>query len=123
MQINPDSSNSHYTIRGYQPGKLVINETTYHSSILLTPDKLITDWGPQQFSELKAEDLAIILTLKPELCLLGTGEHIQFPSTDLTQALITHKIGVEVMDTKAACRTFNLIAGEGRKVAAALLIA
>ena len=91
-------------------------------SLILTGQQIITDWEPGQPDELTAAHLDVVLSLEPELVLLGTGARQQFPSTDIMQPLHQARIGIEVMDTAAACRTFNILVAEGRHVAAALMM-
>ena len=77
---------------------------------------------PAGFDALVAEDFAAIAALAPEVALLGTGSALRFPHPRLTRALVDARIGLEVMDTAAACRTFNILAAEGRRVAAAVFV-
>ncbi len=91
-------------------------------SLILTSQQLIIDWEPNQLDELTAAHLDTVLNLEPELILLGTGTRQQFPAMDIMLPLHQARIGVEVMDTAAACRTFNILVAEGRHVAAALMM-
>ena len=91
-------------------------------SLILTPQQLIIDWEPNQLDELTAAHLDAVLNLEPELILLGTGARQQFPAMAIMQPLHRARIGVEVMDTAAACRTFNILVAEGRHVVAALMM-
>jgi len=86
------------------------------------PQRIIPDWRPQMLAELRAQDLAEVLALEPEVVLLGTGQTLRFPSPELFSAFHSTAIGIEVMDTGAACRTYNILAVEGRQVVAALLL-
>lgn len=99
-----------------------INSQPHRRSLLLMPQRILADWRPQSFSELAAIDFQPILELDCEILLLGTGSRQQFPSSELLRELIAAQIGIEIMDTAAACRTFNILVNEGRKVIAALLI-
>jgi uncharacterized protein len=94
----------------------------YRNNILVTPEKIVTGWAAGGFDALTPEDFAAIVALEPEVALLGTGATMRFPHPRLTRALTDARIGVEVMDTPAACRTFNILAAEGRKVAAGILL-
>ena len=82
----------------------------------------IADWPPQTFSDLAAEHFEQIRQLAPEVVVLGTGSRLQFPRLADTRALIQANIGLEVMDTGAACRTYNILMQDGRRVVAALLM-
>lgn len=117
-----DDNSSAFQIRAFKPGTIQINEETYHQSIILSPNQMIDNWQPQHISELKAEHLSVILTLKPAILLIGTGSVLQFPNIEIYGDLINHGIGVEIMDTSAACRTFNALTSENRNVVAALII-
>ncbi|MEZ5584333.1 MAG: Mth938-like domain-containing protein [Candidatus Competibacteraceae bacterium] len=122
MRLNLDRDNSQNIIRAYAVGLITVNEQTIERSVIVTPTRLINDWPPQRFTELEAAHLAQLAVLKPEIVLLGTGARQQFPSPQVTHPLLSQGIGVEVMDTAAACRTYNIIMLEGRRVAAALLM-
>ena len=91
-------------------------------SVIVTPITLIEDWQPQSVAEISAEHFAPILDLQPELIVLGTGSRLRFPAPPVLARCYQAGIGVEVMDTGAACRTYNILAAEGRRVAAALLM-
>ena len=109
-------------IHAYGPGQVTINQQAYRRSLLVTPSRLIIDWPPQSFSDLLAQHFDQIRELNPEVVVLGTGARLQFPRTADTRALIQANIGLEVMDTGAACRTYNILMQDGRRVAAALLM-
>jgi len=91
-------------------------------SLILTGRHVITEWEPNQLPELTAAHMEVVLSLDPELVLLGTGARQQFPAMDILTTFHRAQIGIEVMDTAAACRTFNILVAEGRHVAAALLM-
>ena len=94
----------------------------YRENLLVTPERIVTAWAPGGFEALTEVDFAAIAALEPEVALLGTGATLRFPNARLTRPLIDAGIGLEVMDTPAACRTFNILAAEGRKVVAAVLL-
>ena len=104
------------------PGWVRIGETEHRENLVLTPDAIATGWAPAGFGALAAEDFAALLQHAPALVLLGTGARQQFPHPRLTDALARARVGVEVMDTRAACRTFNILVAEGRRVVAALIV-
>ncbi|MCW9024507.1 MAG: Mth938-like domain-containing protein [Gammaproteobacteria bacterium] len=91
-------------------------------SLIISAHALISDWGPSQIDDICADHVEAISRLDPELVLLGSGCKICFPRAELTAPLQEAGIGVEVMDTAAACRTFNILASEGRHVVAALMM-
>jgi uncharacterized protein len=107
---------------GYGDGFVRLGLVEYRENVVVTPETIITSWGAAGFDALTEADFAAIAALGPEVALLGTGASIRFPHPRLTRALTDARIGLEVMDTQAACRTFNILAAEGRKVAAAILI-
>jgi uncharacterized protein len=107
---------------GYGPGYVIVNKTRYEQSLIVLPDRLIENWDAKTFEQLTTEHFEFVLSLQPEMVLFGTGATLRFPHPTLTRTLIESRIGVEVMDTAAACRTYNILTAEGRRVAAALLI-
>jgi uncharacterized protein len=94
----------------------------YRDNVLVTPERVVTGWTAGGFDTLTEADFAALAALKPEVVLLGTGASLRFPHPRLTRALTDAGIGVEVMDTPAACRTFNILAAEGRRVVAAVIL-
>lgn len=120
--LDLDQNNANFQIRAYRPGFLQINEKTLTRSVIVTPSQLIEDWSPQTIEELSVDALAIIATLKPDILLLGTGSKLVFPALASYGDLINQQIGVEIMDTAAACRTYNALSAENRNVVAALII-
>lgn len=106
----------------YGEGYVAVNQARYERSLIVLPDVLIADWAPRSLVDLSAADLVPLLPLQPEIVLLGTGPTLRFPPPQLSSALIQARIGFEVMDTHAAARTYNILMGEGRRVAAALLL-
>jgi uncharacterized protein len=99
-----------------------IGDTDYRQNLVVTPDAIVTGWAPAGFGTLAESDFAGLLQHRPELVLLGTGETQRFPPPRLLQALSRARVGVEVMDTRAACRTFNILIAEDRRVVAALIL-
>ena len=91
-------------------------------SLILTSRQVITEWEPNKLIELTEAHMAMVLNLDPELVLLGTGAKQQFPAIEILATFHRAQIGIEIMDTAAACRTFNILVAEGRHVAAALLM-
>ena len=122
MKIQLERATGVNVIRAYVPGRVTVNEDAYTASLIVTPERLIADWRPRAFADLTEADIAAVAALEPEVVLIGTGLRLRFPAPALTRPLITTAIGFEVMDTGAACRTYNVLMGEGRRVAAALLI-
>jgi uncharacterized protein len=109
-------------ITGSGPGWVRVGAAEYRDNLLVTAEEIITGWAASGFAGLEPSDFGRMLALMPEIVLLGTGPRQRFPHPRLYRALTEAGIGLEVMDTKAACRTYNIIAGEGRRVAAGLLL-
>ncbi len=109
-------------ITGSGPGWLRIGVQEYRENLVLTAQAIVTGWAPQGFDGLTEADFAALLSSNPAVVLLGTGATQRFPQPALARRLIESGVGFEVMDTAAACRTYNILAGEGRAVAAGLLV-
>lgn len=146
MQFNMDVNRHSYTIRAYGPGSITvtipadsqepapdalnaigpassrIRQEVLNRSLIITPEHLIRDWQPQVLNELEAAHMQVLVELKPEVVLLGSGGRFAWPETAALAGLMRANIGYEVMDTAAACRTYNILMSDGRRVAAALLM-
>jgi len=122
MKISLDDMDESLVIRGYGPGEVAVGRHRYTSSLLVTPDGVVPDWGPNGVAEITTRHLLDILSYRPELLILGTGERQDFPSPRLFTDLMDARVGYEVMATPAACRTYNILLAEGRRVVAALLL-
>jgi len=109
-------------ITGYGEGYVMVNGQRHETSLIVLPDRLLP-WDVPEFAKLAVEDFDKLKTLDAEILLLGTGPKQRFPHPRLTAPLAEAGIGLEVMDLKAACRTYNILVAEERKVAAALLFA
>ncbi|MFQ5470010.1 MAG: Mth938-like domain-containing protein [Gammaproteobacteria bacterium] len=144
MQVNQEINVIHYAIHAYTDESITVSvpigrvkllptdegalidhskqtRETFSCSVVVSPNELIRDWPPRSFSELTVEHFDSLLTLQPEIVLLGTGSRLRWPETALYASLIEKGIGLEVMDTGAACRTYNILMADERKVVAALL--
>lgn len=111
-----------YQITGYGTGHVLVNGVRHEKSLIVMPERIIDDWQVANFEGLSAAHFELLASLKPEVVLLGTGPALHFPHPALTRCLAEARIGLEVMDTNAACRTYNILMAEGRRVAAALLL-
>ena len=114
------SEGTQYLINAYTHDSVTINELVYRENLVVMPTQL-QQWSAHSFERLSVEDFAALCTLKPELILLGTGSRLRFPKPALLLPCMEINLSVEVMDMRAACRTYNILMGEGRNVAAALL--
>jgi uncharacterized protein len=119
--ILEDTSEGH-AIQRYDQGEITVRGVLYKNSCIVLPDRVIPNWRPTSFFDLKVEDFSLLTELTPEIVILGTGASQYFPHPSLTEPLMQHRIGLEVMDTSAACRTYNILMAEGRHVAAALFM-
>lgn len=123
MQLTHDLAEGYLFFRACTPAAVTVVDRVLTRSLLLAPDRLVEDWPvqtPDQFDRAAAETVA---ALDPEVVLLGTGTRQVFPPREAMAALLARRIGIEVMDNGAACRTYNLLAGEGRRVVAAIMLA
>jgi uncharacterized protein len=122
MKFTLDRPGSAHVVRAYSPGRLRIGDRDVTCSVIVTAATLVEPWRPRRVDELAADDLEAIVTLAPEVLLLGTGARQVFPAATVLAPLHRARIGFEVMDTGAACRTYNLLLAEDRRVAAALIL-
>ena len=121
MQFTRDQQ-ADLSIRSIERGAIRIGEATLTASFALTTEDIVRDWPVQEIAGLEVTQLEPILAAQPEMIVVGTGWQHQFPPRELMFALARRGIGLEVMDTPAACRTINILLGEGRRVAALLIM-
>lgn len=119
VKFSRESVNS-LVIQSVSVKTIRVSGETYGRTIALTPEQLISDWEPKAVADLRVEDFDALLIDNPELVVVGTGTNNIFPPRELVFAFARRGIGLEVMDTAAAARTFNVLAGEGRRIAAVL---
>ncbi|MDZ7753092.1 MAG: Mth938-like domain-containing protein [Gammaproteobacteria bacterium] len=122
MKLQLDSGDSQFAITSYGVGQVVVNEERLTRSCIVGPGGLVRDWGPGDVREMLPRHLEAILALEPEVIILGTGARQIFPDTRVMEPLIRRQVGLEVMDTGAACRTYNILLAEGRRIAAGLMM-
>jgi uncharacterized protein len=139
MQLSREIDPFAHSIRGYGPGEVTVilpyapdntdqerspanRLETLRRSAIITPRMLIRDWPPQRLEDIEQHHFEAIIALRPEIVLFGSGATLRWLDHGLTSALMAHRIGVEVMDTAAACRTYNILMADERNVAAALLM-
>jgi uncharacterized protein len=120
LQFQPIPDRYLFTAHG--EGYVSINGKRYRQPVVVTPGEVRTDWPAMDFASLTSEHFGYFLELKPEVLLLGTGTKQHFARPELYRELIKARIGIEFMDTPAACRTYNILVAEDRKVVAAVLI-
>ena len=120
MKLHPDVSNA-YAIQSYGPEGVVVNGQLQTMPLILCAVKGPKTWSANSYEDLTQANFDELLAFQPELVIFGSGNRIKFPAPRLLQGLIHKGIGVDTMDNGAACRTFNVLAGEGRRVLMALL--
>lgn len=121
MKLTPDASTG-YSIHSYDAEWININGQRHTESILLSANQGPYAWNCRSFDDLSPSHFERLIDFKPEMVVFGSGNRLQFPPAHWLQSLYARRIGVETMDTQAACRTFNFLVAEGRVVVAALLL-
>lgn len=122
MKFAEADTNEGYFITSYDETTLQVNGKNFHTSLIISNDKLKTDWPPRSIETLGTEDFSPIIELEPELVIIGTGNKLIFPPVDTYAELIKKGIGIDIMDTGAACRTYNILTSEGRHVVCGLIL-
>ncbi|MBU6193461.1 MAG: Mth938-like domain-containing protein [Burkholderiales bacterium] len=123
MKMQPDRLEGTNLISRLEGSRLWVHQTGFEGSVLVPHRGPVQAWGPQRFEDLTSDHFGAALAFKPELVIVGTGSRLRFPAPALWRALMDAGVGFEAMDTGAACRTFNVLASEGRAVLAALILA
>lgn len=121
MKLHPDQNNALNTVTAYGSGWFEINRVRHEGPLLLMPEGEVRRWEVESYESLAPTDFEALLALGAEIVLLGTGTRHRIPHPRVTATLARAGIGVEAMDSSAACRTYNILMGEGRRVLAALL--
>jgi uncharacterized protein len=122
VKLQPDRIEGVNAVTAIGPGMVRINARDYTTSLVLPWRGEVLAWPCDAFERLRAEHFEPLVALAPELVIFGSGQRLRFAAPSLLRSLIERRIGVETMDTAAACRTYNVLAGEGRAVVAALLL-
>lgn len=122
MQLTMEDTGRANRIRGYDVDSVTVNETVYHRTTVVARDLLVTDWAPDALEDLTITHLDQLLELEPELVIIGTGSNQQFPDRDVLRHAIQAGVGIEVMTTPAACRTYNVLMAEDRRAVVALFM-
>ena len=122
MKLSIEKPGAIHLVRGYSADGVRIDDRLHAHSVVVNATTVIESWPPAAIGEVTAADLQQVLALEPEVLLLGTGRRQLFPSRELLALLYGARVGFEIMDTGAACRTYNVLVGEGRNVAAALIV-
>ena len=122
MKLQPDRIEGVNVISGLSADAVSVNGVAHTQSIVIPWVGDVGPWGSAGFEALTADDFEQLAALSPELIIFGSGKRIRFVQPMLLRGLMARRIGIETMDTAAACRTYNVLAGESRKVIAALLL-
>ncbi|BAO44709.1 conserved hypothetical protein [Thiolapillus brandeum] len=122
MKFAQDHINSKYVIEACEPGRIQVASQIFSHNMLIMPERLLQPWEVTSMDELSTRQLHALATHEPDVIILGTGQHQVFPHPSLFKPLMQAGIGWEVMPTDAACRTYNILHGEDRRVLAALIL-
>jgi uncharacterized protein len=121
VKLHLTTGEGQHRFSGHGYGYVAVNGVRYERSVLVTPTS-VTAWAVDGLETLSTSDFEPVLALQPDVLILGTGSTTRFAARELTLALASAGVGLEVMDNGAACRTYNIVAAEGRRVAAAILL-
>lgn len=122
MKLHLDRFDGRNSFTGYGPGHVLVNGRRHETSLVVFPDRLIDPWPVTTFEDLVEPTLDFLAPLALEIVLVGTGSTLRMLHPRHYRRLSEARIGVEVMDTNAACRTYNILLAEGRKIAAAIVV-
>ncbi len=122
MKLHLSTTEGSNTITGHGPGFIMVNRERVTGHLIIMPDKLVSPWVVGNPGQVTLADFAGLLEMKPELVIFGSGAAFRFPDPRIGAAFGAARIGFDVMDTPAGCRTYNVLMSEGRNVAAALLV-
>ncbi len=122
MKFAQDSQDEGYVITAYDNDAVSINGKTFSQSLIVTTTQLDENWDVTGIELLAPNHIDQVLSFKPELIIIGTGNKLIFPAVEVYSAIIKHGIGIDFMDTHAACRTYNILMSEGRDVVAGLIL-
>ncbi len=122
MKLQPDRIEGVNVLSRHEPGRVWVNAQPWSQNIVVPLTGPVVPWSVSSHETLTATDFERLLAMNPEVVIFGSGPTLRFVPPALHQALFARRVGVETMDTAAACRTFNVLAAEGRAVIAALLL-
>lgn len=122
MQLNQDPVNHGHEIKAYTPGEIKVDDQTFTENILLSPHQAVRTWVPVNLQNLDEATLEALAESNPKVIILGCGQSMTLPPQSVYTFFYQRNIGLEVMTTYAACRTYNVLAAEGRDVLAALIV-
>lgn len=122
MKFSEDYAIGVNVIRSYDSSGISINNKTYTQSLIVSGNSLIQDWPIQTIDQLNTDLLDLVLELQPEVIVIGTGDKLEFPTPQAYASIINRGVGIEFMDSGAACRTYNVLISENRKVVAGIIL-
>lgn len=120
LQLSEGGTEPHFT--GYGDGYVAVSGQRYERPLLVIPGRAVEHWNVTSFETLTAADFDALLAMQPEIIVFGSGATLRFPRPEIVRPLAEAGVGLEVMDTRAACRTYNILLSEDRKVLAAILM-
>jgi len=121
MQLHEDKLDDLNVITGYGDDHVLINGTPLTGNVIVLPHSTRSGWAPNGFDGLTSDDIVPLAELGTDIVIIGTGQRQRFPAPAILRPLIDARIGMEIMDVAAACRTYNILVGENRNVAVALM--
>ena len=122
MELELDKELAAYHFSSFSYGAVVVGGQQYRESLIVTPKEIFDYWPPKTLDDITQDDLETIIALEPELILIGTGDKLKFPMSSILEGVATANLGIEFMDSRAACRTYNILASENRRVAAGIIL-
>ena len=122
MKFAQDSQEDGYVITAYDDNSVSINGKKFSQSLVVASTQLHENWDIADIELLNSSHIELVLSFQPELIIIGTGSSLVFPAVEIYSGIIEHGIGVDFMDTGAACRTYNILMSEGRDVVAGLIL-
>ena len=122
MKFAQDSQEDGYVITAYDDNSVSINGKTFSQSLVVAGTRLHEHWDIEDIELLTSSHIELVLSFQPELIIIGTGNNLVFPAVEIYSGIIEYGIGVDFMDTGAACRTYNILMSEGREVVAGLIL-
>jgi uncharacterized protein len=122
MKFAEANTDGGHLIVGYEPGRIHIDGRSYRDGLIVSPERIVTGWGPESAADLTAEHFEALIELDPQVIIVGTGKRQIFPNPRIYYSILAQGVGVEIMDTGAACRTYNILMSEGRRVSAGLIV-
>lgn len=122
MLLHLERPDHAYFLRGADGASALVNDRRLTASFVLSPDTLVEDWAARDAETLSPADLEPLFALQPEVILLGSGGRQVFPPAATLAACLSRGVGLETMTNAAAARTFNVLAGEGRRVVAGFVL-